>query len=199
MRLSQVFGISPEFAAQLEEAKVRTLRDLAVAGDLTVLSARSQVPLDLLEQWQADATLKVAGARRRRRALSGLVVVTALLLAAIAVWSYRRSGATSHYNRGNALEDKGDYRAAIAEYRKALALRPNYTEAHYNLGTALHYKGDQNGAIAEYRKALDLKPDYAPAHYNLGWILADTGKKQEAALEFQQAYHLNPSLKPPPN
>jgi len=49
MRLSQVFGISPEYAAQLEQANVRTLRHLAATRDLAALSTRTHAPLELLE------------------------------------------------------------------------------------------------------------------------------------------------------
>jgi len=143
MRLSRVFGISPEFAARLDDAHVRTLRDLANAADLQELSERSQVSLDLLEEWQATARIKVAVARRRRKAIAVLVAVTAILLATIAVWSYKKG--LSHrldeaiplYNLGNDRYDHGDYDDAIAEYRKAVALKPEDADYHDSLGNAL--------------------------------------------------------------
>ena len=64
--------------------------------------------------------------------------------------------------------DKGDLDAAIAEYRKALAIKPELADAHADLGLALYHKGDLDAAIAEYRKALAIKPDDARRHDNLG-------------------------------
>jgi Flp pilus assembly protein TadD len=57
--------------------------------------------------------------------------------------------------------------AAIAEYRQASRLKPEFPEAHYNLGLALRHKGDLDEAIAEYRQALRLKADFLDAHNNL--------------------------------
>jgi len=50
--------------------------------------------------------------------------------------------------RGNALQAKGNIEAAIAEYREALRLKPDYADAHYNLGLMLEAKGQP--LIVEY-------------------------------------------------
>ena len=57
---------------------------------------------------------------------------------------------------------------AVACYRRALELKPDFTEAHINLGNALKDQGKLDEAVACYRRAMELKPDYAGAHYNLG-------------------------------
>ena len=90
-----------------------------------------------------------------------------LLLALVSV-AAPQEGAVTHLDRGNALLDQGDLDGAIAEYREALRLKPDYANVHNNLGVALKGKGGLDGAIAEYREALRLKPDYADAHMNLG-------------------------------
>ena len=119
-----------------------------------------------------------------------------VLFAAAVSLAAPQDNAAAHFNRGNALSDKGDLDGAIAEYRKALRLRPNYFDAHYLLGNALYAKGDE-GAIAEFREVLRLQPDYPEAHYNLGIALATRGNNDEAAREFTEAQRLNPKLKPP--
>ena len=70
----------------------------------------------------------------------------------------------------------GKLEEAIAEYREALRLKPDYPEAHANLGNALKDQGKLDEAITECREALRLKPDYAEAHYNLGNALSQPGK-----------------------
>ena len=55
-------------------------------------------------------------------------------------------------------------REAIAEYRRAIAIKPDFAEAHINLGIALKTQGKHDEAIAEYRRAVAIKPDYAEAH-----------------------------------
>ena len=81
----------------------------------------------------------------------------------------------AHSNLGVALADRQLLDEAIAHYRKALEINPDYAEAHNNLGLALADRGPTDEAIAHYRKALEIKPDYAEAHNNLGLALADRG------------------------
>ena len=49
-----------------------------------------------------------------------------------------------------------DYPAAIAYYRKALAVDPGLSEAHYRLGVALDRTGQSSEAAAEYKVHADL-------------------------------------------
>ena len=96
-------------------------------------------------------------------------------LSAVGFASTQSPTAGDHFLRGNALDGKGDVDGAIAEYREALRLKPDFAEAHYNLGIALNHKGDWDGAMAEYREALHLKRDYAEVHNNLGVTLLNKG------------------------
>ena len=72
--------------------------------------------------------------------------------------------AGAHYRLGNALTDQGKLEEAIAEYRTAIRLKPDYADAHTNLGAALNDQGKFAEAIPELREAIRLKPDYAGAH-----------------------------------
>jgi Flp pilus assembly protein TadD len=74
----------------------------------------------------------------------------------------------AHNNLGSAHQKKGDPEGAIAEYLKAIRLRPDLTSAHINLARSLAVKGDQEGAVSEYREALRFSPHDAALHYSLG-------------------------------
>jgi Flp pilus assembly protein TadD len=62
----------------------------------------------------------------------------------------------AHNNLGAALAGCGQLDKAIAQYRKALEIKPDYAEPHNNLGIVLAGRGEVEEAIAHYRKALDL-------------------------------------------
>ena len=90
------------------------------------------------------------------------------------------------------LKDQGKLEEAIACYRRALELKPDYAKAHNNLGNALKDQGKLDEAVACYRRALELKPDYAEAHNNLGNALKDQGKLEEAVACYRRALELKP-------
>jgi tetratricopeptide (TPR) repeat protein len=96
----------------------------------------------------------------------------------------------AHNNLGSALQDKGQLEEAIADYREALRLKPDYAIAHSNLGSALHHKGQLDEAIAELREALRLNKNLAEAHNSLGVAVRDKGQLDEAIAEYQEALRL---------
>ena len=98
----------------------------------------------------------------------------------------------AHYNLGIALNDQGDADGAIAHYRQAIELRPNYTEAHYNLGRLLAQKGQLGDAIAHYQKVLEVNPADAGAHNNLGATLFASGRADEAIAHYRKALEIQP-------
>ena len=64
---------------------------------------------------------------------------------------------------GAALLELGQLDDAIAACSRAIALKPDMSEAHNNLGNARRDQGHLDEAIACYRQALKLKPD-VPCH-----------------------------------
>ncbi len=95
-------------------------------------------------------------------------------------------------NLGVALADMGQIDEAIALYKKALELNPNYAAAHGNLGNSLVKKGQVDAAIAEYNKAIELYPRFPQAHLNLGTALFKRGQVDEARAQFEDAVEINP-------
>jgi tetratricopeptide (TPR) repeat protein len=97
-----------------------------------------------------------------------------------------------HNNLGFVLVNQRRTEEGMAEYRKALAIDPNFTKAMNNLGLALLGQGRYPEAIAQYRKALDLEPDYAFGHNNLGLALMYLDRPADALPHFQKALDLVP-------
>jgi tetratricopeptide (TPR) repeat protein len=98
----------------------------------------------------------------------------------------------AHYSLGIALLNKGKKEQAVAQFRKALEIKPDFVMARSNLGLALDQKGEVDEAIAQYRQALEIKPDDAVAHNNLGMALAKKGRLDEAIASYRQAMKINP-------
>jgi tetratricopeptide (TPR) repeat protein len=90
------------------------------------------------------------------------------------------------------LARKGQYKAAVIEWKKALELGPDDASAHMNLGVALAGSGKLDEAIAQYQKALELSPDNPESHLNFGIALAGKGDLNQAIAHYQKALEINP-------
>ncbi|MEI6861869.1 MAG: tetratricopeptide repeat protein [Verrucomicrobiota bacterium] len=166
----------------------------------------------------ATAVLGIYGlARRLGRAglaaagLAGLVAAAVLGTAtyrrnldyasAQALWrdaaTKRPDNARAHQELAKALaesKEPGRLEEALAEFREAIRLVPDYYFAYNNYGEALTKAGQLPDAIAAYSKALQLKPDLAEAWLGRGNGLANLGRLKEALPCFKQASDLKPSL-----
>ncbi len=100
----------------------------------------------------------------------------------------------AHNNLGIEYERTGRASEAEAEYRAAIASKPDLAEGHYNLGhLCLGLPGRAADAIAEFRTALSLKPDYPEARDNLGNALSQLpGRMDEAIAQYEEALRLRP-------
>jgi spermidine synthase len=96
--------------------------------------------------------------------------------------------------RGAELQGNGKNNQAIAHYKMAIKLKPNYTDAHYNLGTALVAEGKNEEAISHYKMAIKLKPSHDNAYNNLGAALVAEGKNEEAISYYKMAIKLKPNF-----
>ncbi len=98
----------------------------------------------------------------------------------------------AHNNLGLALQARGQWEQAIACYRTAIGLDPNFAAASNNLGTALQATGQGEQAITCYRTATALDPKNARAHYNLGTALQAKGQWELAIACYRMAIKINP-------
>src|SRR5207237_1528520 len=98
----------------------------------------------------------------------------------------------AEYNLGLALKNQGQLDQAIAHYRRAINIWPDYVEAHYNLGGAYIEKGEFDQALAEYRRAIEIRPDEADSHNNYGSALRELKQFDQAEAEYKRALSLRP-------
>jgi Tfp pilus assembly protein PilF len=102
-------------------------------------------------------------------------------------------------HRGRALVlDFGFGRSEDAEkaYRRAVALRPDYSEAHNDLGQLLARTGRYDAAIAEFDAALDNMLYREPylARCNKGLALHRMGRREEGLAELRSCLSLAPTF-----
>ena len=147
------------------------------------------------------------GARPWGRAACALLVSGLALLSRLQSATYRDSGtlyrATIALNpacwmaEGNLaaeLAGAGRTDEALAHYRRALEIRPDYPEAHNNLGNLLAATpGGGQEALLHYEEALRLRPAFAEAHTDLANLLSGVaGREAEAASHYEEALRLKP-------
>jgi hypothetical protein len=102
--------------------------------------------------------------------------------------------AEAHNSLGNAVCVQGELDEAIACYRRALGLKPDYVEAHSNLAIALQGQGQLDEAITCCRRAIALQPNYVRAYNNLGDACLAQGKFELAIDAYRHAVRLSANV-----
>ncbi len=114
----------------------------------------------------------------------------------VTLWSYvseKNPGSWRAWSYlGSALSDAGRLDQSVEAYEKAVATRPNFSQAYFELALALRRKGDLDGAIERLNKVLELDPKFGAAYSNLGLILLDRNKIPDAITRFAAALALDP-------
>jgi len=100
--------------------------------------------IDLLMQ----RALKALGAKKADRSFELLNAVIGLAPDYPEVWNQR---AYLHYK-------KNDFRSAVGDLRRVLALDPKHFKALDGLGTVLRESGDDAGAFKVYERLMDINP-----------------------------------------
>jgi tetratricopeptide (TPR) repeat protein len=120
----------------------------------------------------------------------------ALLVTLLVGFAAGQSSATNpgtSIKRGNSLYVKGDYSAAIEEYKR---VRPQsgekYSQALYNIGVCYFEQWRTEEAIEMYKKAIAAREGrYAKAWYALAIALEELNQQAEANEAYHQAIALS--------
>jgi tetratricopeptide (TPR) repeat protein len=107
----------------------------------------------------------------------------------------RPGNARAHQELALALaKQPGRTEEALAEFREALRLVPNYPTALNNYGESLATAGRNAEAADAYGQALHYKPELAEAWLGRGNALANLGKLAEALPCFLKAREIKPTM-----
>jgi Tfp pilus assembly protein PilF len=100
--------------------------------------------------------------------------------------------ARAHSNFGTLLCEKGRVDEGIAQYQRALEIRPTYGDAGSNLGEALRRRGRLDEAIVQLRKTIHDHPNMLAAICNLAVALHDRKRDDEVIAVCREGLSLHP-------
>jgi tetratricopeptide (TPR) repeat protein len=89
---------------------------------------------------------------------------------------------------------KGDVKAAEAEFRRVIELKQNGAQAYFNLGNVLYMTRRNEEARQTLESGLRLAPSSAMGHYLNGSVLARLGEFKAAEEQLKTARELDPKM-----
>ena len=98
----------------------------------------------------------------------------------------------AYNNRGNYYRDKGEQDKALADYSKAIELKPKYDLPYNNRGNVYFGQNKNDLALADYIKTLELNPNNAKALNNRGAVYYRKGQYEQALPDFNTAIEIDP-------
>jgi len=88
----------------------------------------------------------------------------------------KRGRASRANERGHKLRDKGEKAAAIASYRRAMAIDPAWAAPFYNLGLLHKYESEWQPSLEANLRATELDPEDQAGWWNLGIAATALGR-----------------------
>ncbi|VXD14067.1 hypothetical protein PL8927_270242 [Planktothrix serta PCC 8927] len=102
--------------------------------------------------------------------------------------------AQSHYNLAKTLVEQEQCEEALAAYKEAIKLQPQWIEPRQALGDILLKLEQWQDAIDCYHQIIQIEPNIAQIHHNLGDVLLKLEQWEEAVKAYHQAIQLNPEF-----
>ncbi len=111
-----------------------------------------------------------------------LYILTLLLLTSCDLTS-----SIEYLRQGDEIGMKGDYKAAISLYDKALLKNPNFKEAYIQRGLCYENLHNVNQAINDYETLLSLDTNNTTAYYYIGLCKYEQKKYSESIDYYNRA------------
>ena len=99
-----------------------------------------------------------------------------------------------YFNRGQAEEGLGRLDDAIADFRRSLAVSPQYAPVHFELGWTLARRNRLDDAMVQFDEAIALDPTFANSYFGKAMILKMRGQNQEAAKMMAKSCELKNAM-----
>lgn len=108
-----------------------------------------------------------------------------------------KSDADSCSNRGLSYLNDGQYKEALAEFQKAIALDPGYERAQFGLGHVYLRTKRYGSAIHAFEQAIQQNPNYKEAYHGLSLAYFRGGDNSRATTAANAALRIDPHYQPP--
>jgi len=100
--------------------------------------------------------------------------------------------ADSYYDEGLTASMKGDLKAAIAHFERAIQLDNTMATAYHQIGKCYHRMGKSKKAVTFLAQVSQKKPDQLPPKIDLGYALLSLGNTAEARKAFSDVTDRKP-------
>jgi tetratricopeptide (TPR) repeat protein len=182
--LSRVLELNPEsLAARYQRALVEL--------ELSQFDAAAEDLQRVVESDPANAPARLY-LGQALRGLGRLEEALETYGSALALELRTEERALTHLGIGNLHAARGEWEAAIAAYRDALASEGDLLQARVNLAGSLSFVGRHDEAAAQYRRVLAEAPEDTTLRFHFASTLMRLGRFEEAVGEFERIIEIEP-------
>jgi tetratricopeptide (TPR) repeat protein len=127
------------------------------------------------------------------KAVALFLAILLLLMPGIATGQLSEQDIETTFRAGQAALRQGDYRRAVEDFKKVLAMDPTLVEAEVNLGLAYQSLLDYDRAVRDLAHALRERPNLPGINVIVGMDYTKLGSPEKAAPYLRHALELDPS------
>lgn len=98
----------------------------------------------------------------------------------------------NYNNLGDLYTRQGNYEKAVEQFKKAIALKPNYGDAYHNMANAYHQMNQDDLALEGYLKAISFNPNLWQSYQNIAATYFVQKKYDLARDNLEKAISINP-------
>ncbi|NQU40575.1 MAG: tetratricopeptide repeat protein [Lentisphaerae bacterium] len=195
-RLAEVYGVHlgmsskaaatyKRFAAAYpDDARVALIPGPVPAAPVKAKPSASQAPTVASAETGAELWTQALAAHRRNESARALVLYKQAVAKDPTLFG-------AWHNLGLVAKTEGDLATAQQAFEKALALRPDWSDARFMLAVVLHERGDDDHAAELLDELLIGSANHVKAHYLLAVIHAKANSRGLARTHFEHVRRLD--------